>query len=118
MKAYKVFRLKKNGQLTALLINKTFEIPIGIWLDAEDHKTKGFAHRPGFHCVKSVNDAPHLSMNLKSGEQRVWCEIEVEKYHFVQRPKSQGGFWILAKKMKVVRILNKDDTLKSSISER
>lgn len=103
MRAYKLMRLKKNGALTSLFIDKKTELPIGVWLDAKDEPTKGYAHRPAFHCAKTMDDAPHLSMNLKNGEQRVWCEVEVEDYHFIQRPKSQGDFWILAKKMKIVR---------------
>ncbi len=97
MKAYKLIRKMKDGQLASLFINKKIRIPIGVWMDAEFHPTKGFAHRKGWHC--SLNgDLPHLS---KKG--RVLVEVEVEDYEFFERPESQGGKWVLAQKMKVVK---------------
>lgn len=99
MKAYKLMRLRKNGTLGSLFINKRDVIPIGVWLEAEDHPTKGYAHRPGWHCTfKPV--APHLSL-----KNRVWVEVEVEDFEVFERPISQGGKWILAKQMKVIRII-------------
>jgi len=91
MKAYKLMRLRKNGTLGSLFINKRDVIPIDVWLEAEDHPTKGYAHRPGWHCTfKPV--APHLSL-----KNRVWVEVEVEDFEVFERPISQGGKWILAK---------------------
>ena len=99
MKAYKLMRLRKNGTLGSLFINKRDVIPIDVWLEAEDHPTKGYAHRPGWHCTfKPV--APHLSL-----KNRVWVEVEVEDFEVFERPINQGGRWILAKQMKVVRII-------------
>jgi hypothetical protein len=99
MKAYKLMRLRKNGTLGSLFINKRDVIPIDVWLEAEDHPTKGYAHRPGWHCTfKPV--APHLSL-----KNRVWVEVEVEDFEVFERPISQGGKWILAKQMKVIRII-------------
>jgi len=92
-------RLRKNGTLGSLFINKRDVIPIDVWLEAEDHPTKGYAHRPGWHCTfKPV--APHLSL-----KNRVWVEVEVEDFEVFERPISQGGKWILAKQMKVIRII-------------
>lgn len=99
MKAYKLMRLRKNGTLGSLFINKRDVIPIDVWLEAEDHPTKGYAHRSGWHCTfKPV--APHLSL-----KNRVWVEVEVEDFEVFERPISQGGKWILAKQMKVIRII-------------
>lgn len=53
--------------------------------------------------------APHLSIKLANGEQRVWVECEVEDYATYNRPESQGGTWILAQKMKVVRELSMNE---------
>lgn len=58
--AYKLIRMRKDGTLGPLFINKKQIIPIGIWLDAESHKTKGYAFRPGWHVTLEMN-APHLS---------------------------------------------------------
>ncbi|MFA5068056.1 MAG: hypothetical protein WC466_08510 [Candidatus Izemoplasmatales bacterium] len=99
MIAYKLIRKLKNGQLSPLFIDKKSRLPINVWLDAELHPTKGFATRMGWHCtIKPC--APHLS---KKG--RVWVEVEVEDFEFFERPESQGGTWVLAKKMKIIKEL-------------
>ena len=85
MKAYKLVRIKNDGKLYPLFINKKVSTPIGVWLDAECHPTKGFAVRKGWHCT-IMPKAPHIAMRLASGEQRVWCEVEIEDYEFFERP--------------------------------
>lgn len=103
MKAYKLVRQMKDGSLSPLFINKTSRLPIGEWMQAEDHPTKGFAHRPGWHCCfKPI--APHLSE-----KDRVWVEVEVLDYAVYNRPESQGGSWVLAQRMKVTRILTSEE---------
>ena len=100
MKAYKLLRLRKDGSLGPLFINQKQRIPLGEWLEAEDHKTKGYAHRPGWHaCEKPV--APHLKMN-----GRIWCEVEIDNYEELKRPESQGAKWYISKKMKIVRTMS------------
>lgn len=102
MKAYKLLRKLKDGQLYPLFINKTTPTPIGVWMPAECYPTKGFAVRQGWHCCfKPV--APHLKKELSNGEKRVWVECEVEDFSSYDRPESQGGAWILAQRMKIVR---------------
>jgi hypothetical protein len=96
MIAYKLLKKRKNGTLGPLFINAKQLIPIGEWLNAEAHKTKGFAFRPGWHCTEWPY-APHLSE-----KGRVWCRVEVEEYKKYPRPESQGGGWLLAEKMKVL----------------
>jgi len=97
MIAYKLIRLRKNGTMGPLFINRKLIIPIGKWMVAENWPTKGFAVRQGFHCtLKPV--APHLST-----KGRVWVEVEVEDIEKYQRPESQGGTWVLAQRMKVIR---------------
>ncbi len=110
MIAYKLFRLKKNGAITPLFINKTKEIPFDVWMDAEFHPTNGFAKRPGWHCG-SLPQAPHLTE-----KGRVWCEVEIEDYYGFGRPKNQGGFWLIANRMQVIRMLD-DDNVKSILKE-
>jgi len=100
MTAYKLIRKLKDGSLSPLFINKKSRIPIGVWLEAEEHPTKGFAFRKGWHCTLEPV-APHLST-----KNRVWVEVEIEDTEFYNRPKSQGGTWVLAQRMKVVRQLN------------
>ena len=108
MKAYKLLRIKKDGNLYPLFINKTVSTPIGEWLEAECIPTSGFAVRCGFHCCFNCV-APHLKMKLANGEQRVWVECEVEDYVTYDRPESQGSTWILAQRMKLIRILNDEE---------
>jgi len=99
MKAYKLVRKMKDGTLAPLFINKKFRIPIGKWVEAESHPTKGFAYRKGWHCTLKPN-APHLSE-----KNRVWVELEIEDLEYYKRPESQGGTWVLAQKMKVIKII-------------
>lgn len=108
MRAYKLLRKKKDGLLYPLFINKKNPTPIGEWMQAECFPTKGFAVRCGWHCCFKPL-APHLSMRLASGEQRVWVECEVEDFEKYDRPESQGGAWILAQHMKIVRELTEEE---------
>ena len=96
MIAYKLVRKMKNGSLAPLFINKKLRLPIGKWLEAENHPTKGFQERMGWHCCfKPV--APHLSE-----KGRTWIKVEVTGWKSYDRPESQGGSWILADRMKVI----------------
>jgi len=99
LKAYKLIRKLKDGTLSPLFINKKSRILFDVWLEAEAHPTKGFAFRKGFHCTLKP-EAPHLST-----KDRVWVEVEVEDFEYFKRPESQGGVWVLAQKMKVIREL-------------
>lgn len=108
MKAYKLLRKLKDGSLHPLFINKKEATPIGEWMEAECYPTKGFAVRQGWHCC-FIPLAPHLSIKLSNGEQRVWVECEVEDYTSYDRPESQGGAWILAQQMKIIRELTIDE---------
>lgn len=99
MKAYKLLRVRRDGSLGPLFINRRQRIPVGKWLDAEDHPTKGYAHRMGWHaCQEPV--APHLVM-----KGRMWCEVEVEDFEELVRPAIQGTKWYLSKRMRLVGLL-------------
>jgi hypothetical protein len=99
MKAYKLVRKMKDGSLSPLFINKKSRIPFGVWLTAEAHLTKGFAFRKGWHCFLEPI-APHLSKT-----RRVWVEVELGDYKAYNRPEAQGGTWILAQQMKIIKEL-------------
>ena len=96
MIAYKLFRILKNGKITSLFINKTRRLPLHEWLDAECFPTKGFAVRPFWHCTEKP-EAPHLTL-----KNRIWMKVEMEDFEEFKRPKSQGGKWYLAKRMKII----------------
>jgi len=104
MKAYKLLKQRRDGSLGPLFINVKQKIPIGDWLESECHPTKGYAVRPGWHCTAKPK-APHLAKKPKSGQIRVWCEVEINDITPFQRPKSQGGLWYLAKYMRIIRII-------------
>lgn len=108
MIAYKLFRERKDGTLGPLFINRGQVIEPGVWLDAEPHLTRGFAFRPGWHCTERPV-APHLKLELKSGEKRVWCKVEVQGGVKYSRPESQGGTWVLASKLLLLERLNELD---------
>ena len=99
MTGYKLLRKRRNGTLAPLFINPSQVIPVGQWLPAEDHPTKGYAHRPGWH-ITNQPVAPHLKV-----EGRVWAEVEFEDYYEFQRPSHQGGMWFIAQRMRVNKIV-------------
>lgn len=94
--AYKLLRVRKDNSLGPLFINRRQRVPLNEWLPAEDHPTPGYAHRPGWHACLEPK-APHLS---KRG--RRWFKVQVEDFEVHTRPASQGGRWVLAKRMKVL----------------
>ena len=104
MLAYKLLKRRKDGSLGPLFINASQRVPVGVWLDAEDHPTKGFAHRPGWHCTNRKR-APHLKKNPKGALPRVWCRVEVTGITELSRPTDQGGTWFLAERMQVLEVL-------------
>lgn len=99
MIAYKLFRLRKNGTLGSLFINRQAVLPVGKWMEAKTHPTTRFVVRHGWHCLDAPY-APHLS---KRG--RVWAKVEIEDYQTIQRPASQGGRWYLADIMRILEVL-------------
>lgn len=50
-------------------------------------------------------------MRLANGEQRVWVECEVDDFSTYNRPESQGGTWILAQRIKIIKELNDNDVM-------
>lgn len=105
MLAYKLLKQRKDGSLGPLFINASLRVPIGEWMEAEDHRTKGYAHRPGWHCTEKQT-APHIMKKPASGQTRVWCHVEIGgNIEPFQRPDNQGGTWLIASKMKVLDII-------------
>jgi len=95
VKGWKLFRLRADGTVGPLFINRKQVIPINKWLDAECHPTKGYAVRPGWHAAASP-DAPHLSE-----KGRVWIPVELQGVQPLKRPRKQGGVWWLADRLRV-----------------
>jgi len=96
MIGYKLFRVRNDGTLGPLFINCKQRINVGELYEAEEHLTKGFAFRPGWHICSEKN-APHLSK-----KDRTWYKVEFEDYVEHIRPASQGGLWYTAKWMRVI----------------
>jgi hypothetical protein len=104
MIAYKLIKVRKDGSIGSLFMNAARKLPMGEWMEAEDHNRKGFAKRVGWHTLAAPS-APHLPFELASGEKRAMFEVEIEDYSTFHRPESQGGKWYLAKRMKILRRL-------------
>jgi hypothetical protein len=96
MIAYKLFRVLKDGNITPLFIDKTNRLPIGKWLKAESHPTKGYKYRPFWHCTNQPV-APHLTE-----KGRAWYMVDIGGYTEQERPEHQGGLWFLANWMKII----------------
>lgn len=101
MVAYKLFKKRKNGSYGSIFIDKKKELKLDEWYDAELHETKGFLPRLGYHCLPTAN-VPHLST-----KGRVWLKVEIKDYEILNRPASQGGKWLIAKKIKLLNEISK-----------
>lgn len=97
---YKLLHRRADGSLGPLFINASQRIPVGKWLKAEAHLTKGYAFRPGWHCTTQPV-APHL----RTTGDRVWCKVSLVAVSKFDRPESQGGTWLLAKWMRIDEVL-------------
>jgi hypothetical protein len=85
---YKLFRVRRDGTLGSLFINRKQILQPGVLYRSKTYPTKGFAVRPGWHVCKEPY-APHLSM-----EGRRWYRVRFGgdvQWHL--RPLSQGGLW-------------------------
>ena len=100
MIGYKLFNQRKDGSLGPLFINRRQRLEIGVEYEAEDHKTKGYAHRPGWHACLTPS-AAHLGT-----KGRVWAEVELKRCVMHTRPANQGGEWILAESMTIIKLID------------
>lgn len=99
MIGYKLFRRRKDGTYGPLFINRRQKLAPGEWYPAEDHPTKGYTYRPGWHICASPDHAPHLKHDI---DGRVWCRVQFFDAERIQRPANQGGFWWLARRMRIL----------------
>ena len=93
---YKLFRVRRDGTLGSLFINRRAVYPIGEWMKCEIHPTKGYALRPFWHTTSQPN-APHLT-----NKGRRWYIVEMKGVTEQRRPESQGGLWYLAEWIRIV----------------
>lgn len=138
---YKLFEMRDDGKLFPLFIGKTKETLMNQWIDAEiiDHHPN-FAHRPGWHVGATMPSAPWLmsadgTYKSQRGKKfkRVWCEVEyiadfdytdmvqhLPKKCFTDRLPYDGFYkfkesgdrlWIIADKIKIVKILTEDERM-------
>lgn len=76
MIGYKLFRQRKDGTLGPLFINRRQRLTIGETYIAEEHPTKGFAFRPGWHICSEMN-ARILVRKSVYGQRLVFQSIQV-----------------------------------------
>ena len=95
---WKLLRVRQDKTLGSLFINKSQVLVRGVWLESAPHKTPGYAFRPGRHAMVK-REAPHLST-----VGRVWCRVELLGVEEYERPEAQGGMWLLAKQMRIIRV--------------
>lgn len=140
-RGWKLFEQRDDGKLFPLFIGKTKETPMNKWIPAEiiNHHPS-FSHRPGWHIGSAMPSAPWLmsadgTYKSQRGKKfkRVWCEVEyaadidytstvesLPKKCFTDRL-PDGGFynfresgdrlWIIADRIKVIRILDEMERL-------
>ena len=102
MIAYKLVKIRKDGSIGSLFINRSAKLPVNKWIKAKLYPRKGFQTRMGWHCLATPN-APHLKMDLKNGETRQFWKVEISSYEIFHRPESQGGKWFLAKNIRFIK---------------
>jgi hypothetical protein len=95
MKAYKLFRVRKDGSLGSLYINRRARYTPGYWYHFEEVPTKGFGWRPGFHALPQ----PEASW-INEKEERVWYHVELKR---VTVHLTHKGEWYTAEEMKVLK---------------
>ncbi len=96
MIAYKLFRIKKDGTITSLFINKSEKLEVGKWIRAKSYPTKGFKVRAGWHSTPKPI-APHLSM-----KGRKWFKVVIKNVRQEKRPENQGGLWFVSGWLKII----------------
>lgn len=101
MQAFKLLRVRRDGSLGSLFINRKAKLETNKWLMAESHPTKGYEYRPWWHAT-SRPIAPHL----KISNGRAWFRVEIKGVREFKRPKAQGGLWYLARHIKIIRRIN------------
>lgn len=84
-KGFKCFEMDTNGNLYALFIDKNTIMPVGEWIKAGIHETKGFSCRPGLH-IGEIPDCPWIKAydgsntgyykGRRKGWKRVFAEVE------------------------------------------
>ena len=95
---YKLMRKRKDGTYGPLFINRKMKLVPGVEYPMEDHPTKGFARRPGWHICPTPEGAPHI----KKTSDRVWVKVRFTPHHVVERPAHQGGVWFLGSTMEII----------------
>lgn len=140
-KGFKLFEMDTDNNLYPLFIDKKTTYPIGEWIQAENHPTKGFATRPGLH-VGQICSAPWLMSadgTYKSQRskkwKRVWCEVEynatidytdvvesLPKKCFVDHIPENGFYkfretgcnriWIITDRIKITRIISEEERVR------
>ena len=138
---YKLFEMDTENNLYPLFIDKNTAYPIGEWIYAENHPTKGFAARPGLHCGEICSapwlmsaDGTYKSQRSKYWK-RVWCEVEcnvtndytdevqlLPRKCFVDKIPYNGFYkfretgcnriWIITDRIKIIRILTEEERMK------
>jgi len=96
MIGYKLFHQRKDGSLGPLFINRKQRLKLHEVYEAEEHPTKGYAFRPGWHICQ-YKSAPHLST-----KNRVWALVWFNEYTTHKRPATQGNLWYTANQMEIL----------------
>lgn len=124
MITYKLLKIRKDGTLGPLFIERARTLPLNETLTANKTPTKGYKVRPGWHSTLFPY-APHISV-----KGRVWVKCEVPGVHFDtdlypelftkqgdmnnlpvggwyywERPERQGRLWVISHEIKLLEIL-------------
>lgn len=97
---WKLFNQRKDGSLGPLFINRKQRLQFDEEYRFEDHPTKGYAHRPGWHILLRP-----YAPRLKQVAPRVWARVEYRDFTVHERSGNPRGTWVLAKYMRIVGVV-------------
>lgn len=107
MLMYKVMRIKSDGMLYSVNVNRNKPYNIDEWVNAEYILTKHYHDRKGFYGFEKP-DSKKYKDKLHRGDRRIWVECEVADYEIVYNAHDQVN-WVIAQKMKIIRALSKNE---------
>ena len=110
MKMYKIMRVKTDGMLYPIGVNRYRSYNVGEWYDAEHIESRKYKTKKGFYGFEKPSSKRYKE-SLRRGEKRVWVECETEDCELYYHP-MDGETWMIAQRMKILRALSERDVNK------
>ena len=110
MKMYKIMRVRSDGMLYSIGVNRNKPYDIDEWYTAEHIVSRKYKTKKGFYGFEKP-DNERYKTTLQRGDRRIWVECEVEDYEFYHHV-MDGATWVIAQRMRMIRALSDRDVAK------